>query len=178
MSAPAPSRLDQQQILQGAYDETEGRLRVDAEVTANISAAQEVVISHVDDSIKIGDGVRLAAVTDVDGENGLNVNVLNQIDGEFSPAGLRTALRSRAISITDVPTKIPLIPLVDRNTMSVRVWGAQVVFFGASDVTAAQGYPKFQYEEISMDVQDDASVELYAVCASGQSSEVRVLEIA
>lgn len=53
MVAPAPSQLDANQILPHAFDEEAGRLRVDAEVTANISGAQEVIISAEDDNIAI-----------------------------------------------------------------------------------------------------------------------------
>lgn len=50
-----PSQLDFEQILPAVYNDA-GQLRVDAEITANISGAQEVIISDVDDSIKIGNG--------------------------------------------------------------------------------------------------------------------------
>lgn len=36
MAAPTPSKLDQQQVLQGSYDESTGRIRVDAELTSTI----------------------------------------------------------------------------------------------------------------------------------------------
>jgi hypothetical protein len=62
MPAPAPTQLDANQVLRGAYDEAEGRLRTDSKITANISGAQEVIISHTDDSIKIGDGTDFLAV--------------------------------------------------------------------------------------------------------------------
>jgi hypothetical protein len=59
------TKLDANQVLQEAFDDATSRLKVDASVTANISAAQEVVISHADDSIKIGDGTNLVSgVTD------------------------------------------------------------------------------------------------------------------
>ena len=50
------SHLDADQVLKHVYDDDNQRLRVDAEVTATIVGAQEVVITHTDDSIKIGDG--------------------------------------------------------------------------------------------------------------------------
>lgn len=55
MPAPTPSRLDHQQCIQGSYDETTGRLRVDAAISASIIAAPglEVSISSIDDSILV-----------------------------------------------------------------------------------------------------------------------------
>lgn len=53
MPAPAPSKLDFEQILPHAFDDASGKLRVDAEITANISGSQEVIINAVDDNIAI-----------------------------------------------------------------------------------------------------------------------------
>lgn len=55
MSAPTPSRLDHQQCIQGSYDESTGRLRVDAAISASIIAAPglEVSIQSIDDNIAI-----------------------------------------------------------------------------------------------------------------------------
>ena len=61
-TAPSPSKLDSGQILPAAFDESTGRLRVDTEITAIIDGAQEVIISHEDDSIKIGDGIDLLKI--------------------------------------------------------------------------------------------------------------------
>jgi hypothetical protein len=62
MPAPAPTQLDANQVLTGSYDEANGRIRTSSTITANISGAQEVIISHTDDSIKIGDGTDFLAV--------------------------------------------------------------------------------------------------------------------
>lgn len=106
----------------------------------------------------------------------LNVNVTNALS--FSPAGLDIAIRSQRVTVTDVATRLPATALANRNTMSVRVLGTSNVYFGDSGVTSAAGYPKFQYEEIFMDIQDNPSVDLYAICESGQTCEVAVMEIA
>lgn len=179
MSAPAPSKLDAAQVLQGAFKESTGELRVAANVTANIAGAQEVVISHVDDSIKIGNGAILAGVSAVGADNGLNVKVLNQL--EVTPQGLSVGIQNTVITVGTTPTKIPAVPFANRNSMSVRVWNladtAVIIYFGKSTVTTANGYPKGHGEEVILDVQDNAAVELYAVVAAG-TAEVRVLELA
>lgn len=45
MAAPTPSKLDQQQILQAVHDESNGRLRVDAEISASIIAPPGIEVS-------------------------------------------------------------------------------------------------------------------------------------
>lgn len=50
---PNPSLLDPGQIIKRVFDGTEDRIRVDAEVTAVIAGAQEVIINAVDDNIAI-----------------------------------------------------------------------------------------------------------------------------
>lgn len=106
-----------------------------------------------------------------------NVLVRTSATGSFSQTGLSLGMAVSAVTVTDVASKVPLTPLVGRNTMTVRVWGSNTVYFGDSTVTAASGYPKLQYEEISIDIKDASPVELWAVCASGLTSEVRVLEV-
>lgn len=56
------SSLDQNQIMQRAFDEQSDALRVqtEAKIVAN---AMEVAISDKDDSIRLGDGINLTRVT-------------------------------------------------------------------------------------------------------------------
>lgn len=177
--APTPSKLDQQQILQGAYDEASGELRVQANVTANISGTQEVLISHTDDSIQLGDGTNLVTATPVGSDVGLDVNIVGGVvSGSFTQSGLSIGIKTTRFTVTDTPQPIPATAFANRNTLSVRVLGASTVYFGGNALTATNGYPKFQFEEISMDVTDDAGVNLYAVCDTGESSEIAILEIA
>jgi hypothetical protein len=87
-------------------------------------------------------------------------------------------MRNTVITVTDVATKIPSSPLSGRNTIAIRIWGAETVYIGDSSVTATNGYPKMTTEEIFMDVKDNAAVEVYGICAAGKTCEVRVMEIA
>jgi hypothetical protein len=107
---------------------------------------------------------------------GLDVNVDNVIGGSFAAAGLSTALKTQKMIVTDSPQKVPATPLAGRNAISIRVWGTNVVYFGDSTLTADQGYPKFQYEEVATDVKDNASVEIWAVCDTGKTCEIRIWE--
>ena len=70
--------LDQNQILQRSFEESEDRLRVDAEVSAVIGEVT-VIISHTDDSIRLGDGTTLFTGTTVGAKTGQDVNVINDV---------------------------------------------------------------------------------------------------
>lgn len=74
--APPPSALDANQVLQHAFEDATGRLRVDAEVTATIGDL-ELDISHTDDSIRLGDGTSLVTATTIGPDVGLDVNIIN-----------------------------------------------------------------------------------------------------
>ena len=167
--------LDQNHILQRVFDESGDKLRVDANVTIG---AGELVISQVDDSIRIGDGTNLVTTTsDTHGHVGLDVNLLNAVI-DFTSSGLRNGLQTTRMTVTSTVTAVPVTPLANRNGISVRVMGNKTVYFGNDAVTAANGYPKFQYEEIIIDIKDNPAVELYAVCASGETCEIRIMEVA
>lgn len=55
------SSLDQNQIMQRAFDEAADALRVQTEAVV-VANAMEVVISDTDDSIRLGDGTNLTQV--------------------------------------------------------------------------------------------------------------------
>ena len=55
------SSLDQNQIMQRAFDESADALRVQTEAVV-VANAMEVVISDQDDSIRLGDGTNLTEV--------------------------------------------------------------------------------------------------------------------
>ncbi len=199
------TKLDAAQVIRRAYDESLNRIRVDAEVTAVIGTVDVIINSATDniaistpsgnfllinpdgsinvnsaidqsvDSIKLGDGVNLITSTAISSKHGLDVNV---IGGEFQPLGLKTSIKSSTLTITDVASAVPVSSLVNRNTMAVRIIGTKTVYFGDSSVTSSTGYPKYQLEEIFIDIKDNPSVKLYAICAAGETCIVKILEIA
>lgn len=70
--------LDISHILQRSFDESNDSLRVNAAVTVNVDATvSEIVITHVDDSIRLGDGTYLTTVTVNGPKRGLDVNLIN-----------------------------------------------------------------------------------------------------
>lgn len=74
MPAPAPSGLDGNQVLQHAFIDATGELRVAATISPSGS---EVIIDHTNDSIRLGDGSNFLTSTTVGAEVGLDVNIIN-----------------------------------------------------------------------------------------------------
>jgi hypothetical protein len=54
MAAPAPSRLDSSQVLQGSFDESTGRLRTDSLATV-VNADIDVSLDATEDNVAIAD---------------------------------------------------------------------------------------------------------------------------
>lgn len=98
--------------------------------------------------------------------------------GEVQFSGLDSGIQTKKQIIGDVRQKVFPTPLNDRNSFTSRVIGAETVYFGGSDLTIDNGYPKFQYEEFPADIKGDSIVELYAMCEPGKSCEIRTFEAA
>lgn len=122
------SDLDQQQIIQQLYDETQNRLRVDCQLTSSIITPPglEVAISSVDDNIAIrntGNGNELlinanGSINNNSSQSGIwNINNItgtvslptgastsaNQLTGNTSLSSIDTKLSSLSVSVNNFP---------------------------------------------------------------------------
>jgi hypothetical protein len=173
---PKISKLDPAQILKRVYDEDQDLIRTGANL--QVSGDLDVAISaQTGDNIAISDGSRTVAISSVNGVDSLAVNIVGGVINS-SPQGLSTSIKTTRLIVTDTPTSLPPTSLSGRNTLSVRIMGVNTVFFGSSTVSPTTGYPKYSNEEIFCDVRDNASTRLFAVCESGQTSEVAIIELA
>jgi hypothetical protein len=90
--------------------------------------------------------------------------------------GLRGIVKSVALTVTDTATKLPTTNLAKRR--SLIVWNndtTNILWIGGSDVTVANGVPvKAQNYSPAFDLADVAN--LYGICSTGQTVEVRILE--
>jgi len=82
------SSLDQNQIMQRAFDESSDALRVQTEAVV-VANAMEVVISDTDDSIRLGDGTNLTEVT-LDGALKVSGGLVKEAFDYFSGAHTET----------------------------------------------------------------------------------------
>lgn len=122
-------------------------------------------------------------------ENGF-LKISGTTTGSFSPIGLSQGIRTTKVTVTDVATLIPLNAYANRNTLLVRVGGAEKVYIGNSDVSVAgvetpalsgnfvdAGFPFFQFEQFAVDVIAGTSTAIYGICEAGKSSFVWIIEV-
>lgn len=81
MAAPTPSKLDQQQIIQAVHDESTGRLRVDAQISASIIAPPGIEVSILASSDNI-------AIRNSNNNNELLVNPDGSINTDITAVAL------------------------------------------------------------------------------------------
>ncbi len=94
MSAPDPTNLDFPQVLRGSFDETRGRLRVDADATI-VNADIDVSLDASEDSV---------AIKDADGDE-LQINPDGSINVVFS-ATAGQVLSSQYSEVSGVATGV------------------------------------------------------------------------
>jgi hypothetical protein len=113
---PSPSLLDFTQILQRVFDEANGRLRTDAQATV-VAGSLEVIISHTDDSIRLGDGTSLITATTVGPKVGLDVNVVNQgVEATTQPFVANVQVLNANIEVSyNVPDNTKVLFIRPRN---------------------------------------------------------------
>lgn len=106
MALPPPTKLDANQAIQGAYDDAQGRLRVDASVTATIG---DVVINADESSI---------AIQDPSNNNVLHINN----DGSINVDTVIKASAGDNIAIADPTGTNFLLPNTDGSIKSVQLF--------------------------------------------------------
>lgn len=81
MVAPPPSKLDQRQILQGVYDEENGRLRTSAEATI-VNADIDVALDSTEDNVAIrsSTGIEL----DIETDGSINTRIKDEAGQAFT----------------------------------------------------------------------------------------------
>lgn len=117
ISNPNKSNLDQQQIIQRAFDELTDRLRVDTAVSIQNGQA-EVLITHEDDSIRLGDGTSLITSTNVAGKQSLDVNVTQSAlpTGAATEAKQNTIISELQDIEAEIETSNTILTQIENNT--------------------------------------------------------------
>jgi hypothetical protein len=177
-----------------------GKKALDVSIADGVNV--EVDLSHVDDSVKIGDGTDLMAVnadgsinaivaaTDLDirdlshaqdsvkigdGTDLLAVNADGSINVNASPTAMASAARG-ATSVTTTATKIIATNLANRRKVIVQNLGTKDMFFGHNNtVTAANGIKVGA--GASAELEFGPSLDCYGITAAG-TADVRYLEVA
>lgn len=141
---------------------------------------------QAEDNISLQSDKKKVTATDLDvsGETKrcMDINVANQISGDFSPSGLKIAMRTTTMEVSTIPIPIPAIPLADRNSIEIQnLDDTEILYVGNSDVTADRVLGTTSGKEIdpgsfwSLDVTE--TIILHGVVASG-TIQIKVTEVA
>ncbi|MGV8130854.1 MAG: hypothetical protein ACP5N7_02010 [Candidatus Pacearchaeota archaeon] len=121
-------------------------------------------LTHVSDSIKIGDGTDFLAVN-ADGS-------INVVSSDYVPNG---AILATAVSADDTAAKpLPATALTARRVIDVQNRGPHSIFVGGSAVSTTSGVEISKGGNKEFEVGPSQIV--YAICATGKTADVRVLE--
>lgn len=74
--------LDANQVLRSVYDDAKNTLRVSIVDGSSGGGSFEVIINHVDDSVRLGDGTNFLTSTTIGPKVALDTNIINTIDIE------------------------------------------------------------------------------------------------
>lgn len=152
---PTPSRLDQTQILQRAFEEADDRLRTNATATIE-SGSMEVIITNTDDDILVygNDGTTNRKIkTDAAGE--LQVDVLSSAlpTGAATSANQVTEIASLASIEAKIPSNLTVSStrlLVDGSGVTQPVSGTVAVSnFPASQNVVVTSIPEVEIKNDS-----------------------------
>lgn len=124
-------------------------------------------LTHVSDSVKIGDGTDFLAVN---ADGSINVS----ITGGSDPALANTAVASGASSVTSTAANLIASALSGRKYMFVQNLGNRSIFVGPTGVTTATGF-RLSPGAV-LDARIGAAVSLFAITDAG-TQDVRHMEL-
>jgi hypothetical protein len=143
-----------------------GNVGVNVQNTVTVQATNLDIrdLTHVSDSIKIGDGTDFLAINS-DGS-------LNVVSTNYVP---NAAILASTTAIDDTAAApIPATALAARKVVDVQNKGPNSIYVGGSAVTVATGIEITKGGNKEFEI--GPSQVLYAICATGQSADVRTLE--
>ena len=85
-------------------------------------------------------------------------------------------LAQAEVNMTATAAKIPSSPLAGRRLVMIRNTGSSTVYLGDDVVNSETGFPMYAKEVADFLVEE--GLDLYGICDGGETSTVRVLEIA
>lgn len=128
-------------------------------------------LDHLQDSVKIGDGVEFMAVN---ADGSINVNMINDINvSDAALADTAIATAANTLDVANTAEDVVASPLADRKYLHIMNMDNKRVYIGQSGVTAASGYPLSPKASIML--RAGAAVDIEFVGSSG--AEIRTLEL-
>jgi hypothetical protein len=197
LTAPIPSKLDERQILQGAYDEANGRLRTDSTSTI-LNADISVAIDSLTDSIAIKDSTGTKELF-INTDGSINVSVDSHADSIAikSSDGLRelTINEDGSLDVTDglksggiygavtmssantaYEAKFGSTPLIKRKAVHVTLMSSGIFWGLDNSVTIANGTPTSLGQSLVFTADPTGGFTIFLVCATA-GAKFRIVEI-
>lgn len=130
----------------------------------------EVDLSHIDDSVRLGDGTNFFTSTTIGSDIGLDVNVIN----DPSVANTAIATAQNALGVADTAEDVVESPLADRKVLIMKNLGNRKAYIGATGVTSATGFPLSPQE--ALELKAGASIDIEWV-SSDTNQTLATLEL-
>lgn len=150
------TNLDQTQIFQRSFDETEDRIRVDAALSVD-SATIVVETNYLTDSMAIGDPVT-NNILKINNDGSIDANITGSatITGDVTSheAGL-DSFQTNQYAVNLSVLQVTPVPLANRSSITLRVDRDNIgaIYIGATNtVSTTTGYPLFAGDTLSMDL--------------------------
>lgn len=146
-----------------------GKQALDVYIAEGINV--EVDLSHIDDSVRLGDGTNFLTSTTVGADIGLDVFNIND------PSVANTAIASDAntLAVAGTAQDVVAAPLAARKYLMIHNNSNQAIFIGESGVTEATGFPVPPSSQIML--RAGAAIDIEFVGRTGQTPEIRTLEL-
>lgn len=130
-------------------------------------------LTHVSDSVSLGDGTTLYTGTTVGSDHGLDVNI---IGGDIDDNLANVAIENTATAVSTTALNVVTSALAARKWLYIYNKGNKDLYFGKTGVTTANGFP--MYPHTSMELRIGPSVAPQIIGGTGASSEdLRVMEL-
>lgn len=98
-------------------------------------------LTHVSDSVSLGDGTTLYTGTTVGSDHGLDVNVINADEIDIDDDLADTAIENTATAVSTTAIDLVTSALAARKWLWLANEGNKSLYWGKTGVTAANGFP-------------------------------------
>jgi hypothetical protein len=162
-------------VVQGSdspwsIDDGGGSITVDGSVTVSATDLDIRDLTHVTDSVSLGDGTTLYTGTTVGSDHGLDVYNLN----DPSTANTAIATNANALGAANVAEDVVASPLANRKTLYIYNNSNKKVFIGETGVADTDGFPLSPGSYIELKAGSAIDIE-WVAGVTGQ--EIRTLEL-
>ncbi len=160
-----PTKLDERQIFQGAYDEAEQRIRTDAVATiSNVSI--EVDLDPSEDGVFIADKDTGDKLT-VNPDGSINAVTIEVIQNAYIAGVIN-------VSTSQIEAKVGATRLTGRVGVRVFNNSSDTIYFGPSGITTITGEPLFKNQAAWFPFGD---IGLFLI-ATSPLTDIRIQEFA